>query len=292
MDFLSGLEHFVRRDEPLGRYTWLRIGGPAEYFAEPTSVDELAALLRRAAENDLPVRLLGGGSNLLVREQGVPGVVVLLAAATFGQIKVSGDTITAGGGAKLGHVVSTAVREGLAGLEPLVGIPGTVGGALHGNAGSHGDDIGQWTEKATVIGHSGEIAERSRSEMSFGYRESSLDELVILSATFRLGRDDPEQLTKRMQKQWIVKKANHPLGHQSTACLFKSPGGMSAGMLIDQAGLKGTRVGGAEISDRHANFVVADADAKSRDILELMEQVSEKVLERTGIELVAAIEVW
>jgi UDP-N-acetylmuramate dehydrogenase len=292
MDFLSGLEHFVRRDEPLGRYTWLRIGGQAEYFAEPTSVDELAALLRRAAESDVPVRLLGGGSNLLIREQGVAGVVVLLAAATFGQIKVAGDTITAGGGAKLGHVVSTAVREGLAGLEPLVGIPGTVGGALHENAGSHGDDIGQWTEQATVISRTGEIAERRRSEMSFGYRESSLDDLAILSATFRLGRDDPEQLTKRMQKQWIVKKANNPLGHQSAACLFKSPGGMSAGMLIDQAGLKGTRVGGAEISDRHANFVVADADAKSQDVLELMDQVREKVLERTGIELVAAIEVW
>ena len=133
---------------------------------------------------------------------------------------------------------------------------------------------------------------RSREELVFAYRESSLDELVILGAEFELERDDPEELTKRMQKQWIIKKASQPLGHQSAGCIFKNPRGMSAGMLIEQAGLKGTRVGGAEVSERHANFIVADQGATSQDVLELIDLVRERVTERLGIELETEIEIW
>src|SRR5581483_2828101 len=200
--------------------------------------------------------------------------------------------LQAGGGVKLGHLISTAVREGLAGLETLVGIPGTVGGALHGNAGSRGGDIGQWTCRATLMTTKGEIVERSREELVFAYRESSLDELVILAGEFQLEPDDPEELTKRMQKQWIVKKAAQPLGHQSAGCIFKNPRGMSAGMLIDQAGLKGTRVGGAEVSDRHANFIVAEPGATTQDVLRLIELVRSRVVDRLGVELELEIEVW
>jgi UDP-N-acetylmuramate dehydrogenase len=138
----------------------------------------------------------------------------------------------------------------------------------------------------------GEIVERSRQELVFAYRESSLDELVILSAQFQLEKDDPAELTKRMQKQWIVKKAAQPLGHQSAGCIFKNPRGMSAGMLIEQAGLKSARVGGAEVSERHANFIVADPGATSNDVLELIEQVRERVQERLGIELETEVEIW
>jgi hypothetical protein len=137
---------------------------------------------------------------------------------------------------------------GLAGLEPLVGIPGTIGGALHGNAGSRGGDIGQWTCRAQIMTRDGEIVERQRDELVFAYRQSSLDELVILEAQFELEEEDPVEITKRMQKQWIVKKANLPMAHENTGCIFRNPRGMSAGMLIDQAGLKGERVGGAEVS--------------------------------------------
>jgi UDP-N-acetylmuramate dehydrogenase len=287
-DFAS----FVRQGEPLAPHTWFHLGGPAEYFAEPTSVDQLQALVRRCHEEQVTVRLLGGGSNILVREAGVPGVTIHLSAAAFNEIAIHGDTVTAGGGAKLGHAVSTSVREGLAGLEALVGIPGTVGGALHGNAGSHGGDIGQWTCRATVMTRGGEILERSRNELVFAYRESSLDELVILSAQFQLERDNPEELTKRMQKQWIVKKANQPLSHQSAGCIFKNPRGMSAGMLIDQAGLKNTRLGQAEVSERHANFIIAEPGATSGDVLQLIELVRERVSERLGIDLELEIEVW
>ncbi len=292
MSLDTGFEKFVKRAEPLAPYTWFHLGGPAEYFAEPQSVDQLRALVRRCHETNTPVRLLGGGSNILVRDEGVPGVVVQLSAPAFSEIVIKQETVHSGGGATLGQAISASVREGLAGLEALVGIPGTVGGALHGNAGSHGGDIGQWTCRATVMTRSGEILERARDELVFAYRESSLDELVILGADFELERDDPAELTKRMQKQWIVKKANQPLGHQSAGCIFKNPRGMSAGMLIDQAGLKNTRVGNAEVSDRHANFIVADQGATAKDVLALIEQVRERVTERLGINLDTEIEIW
>jgi len=292
MPLLSGFEPIVRPAEPLAPHTWFHLGGPAEYFAEPRNVDELRELVRRCAEEELPMRLLGGGSNVLVRDEGVPGVVLRLSEPAFAEIKVEKARVSAGGAAKLGHVISSAVREGLAGLETLVGIPGTIGGALHGNAGSRGGDIGQWTSRAVVMTRSGEVLERQRDELVFAYRESSLDELVILSAEFELEAEDPEQLTKRMQQQWIVKKASQPLSHQSAGCIFKNPRGMSAGMLIDQAGLKGTRIGGAEVSDRHANFIVAEPGASSQDVLRLIELVRSRVADRLGVELELEIQVW
>lgn len=292
MPLLDGFEHIVRQAEPLAPHTWFHLGGPAEFFAEPRNEDELRELIVRCREEEMPVRLLGGGSNVLVRDEGVPGVVIRLTEPAFSEIKVAGGRVSAGGAAKLGHVISSTVREGLAGLETLVGIPGTIGGALHGNAGSRGGDIGQWTSRATVMTRSGEVVQRQRDELVFAYRESSLDELAILSAEFELDAEDPEQLTKRMQQQWIVKKASQPLGHQSAGCIFKNPRGMSAGMLIDQAGLKGARIGGAEVSDRHANFIVAEPGASSQDVLRLIELVRSRVADRLGIELETEIEVW
>ena len=292
MGFLSGLEHFVRGNEPLAPYTWLRLGGPAEYFAEPTCLDDLTALVQRCRDANTPVRLLGDGSNVLVRDAGAPGVVVHLSAASFSQISVQGCSISAGGGAKLAHVVSASVREGLGGLEQLVGIPGTVGGALHGNAGTRGGDIGQWTKSATVMTRAGEILTRQADDLRFAYRRSSLDELAILSAKFELEQEDPAELTKRMQKQWIVRKSSEPMGDHRVGWIFKDPIGVSAATLIDQAGLKGMRVGNAEVSERHANFVVANPGATSQDVTRLIDLMRSQVSERLGVELETDIEVW
>lgn len=292
MSIIAGFEHFIRQDEPLAPLTWLRIGGAAEYFAEPTTVDELAALVRRCREHDVAVRVLGGGSNLLVRDEGVRGVVIQLGAAAFGEISVKGQAVIAGAGAKLGHLISASAREGLGGLEMLVGIPGTLGGALHGNAGNHGSDVGQFTHGATVLARDGQIHQRKREEMAFGYRQSSLDELVILSAELRFEPDDPMQITKRMQKQWIIKKSHQPLAHENTVCAFKNPGEMSAASLIDQAGVGGTRLGGVSLSQRHANFVVTEGGATAADVLRLVDTLREQVLDRTGVELRPAFEVW
>lgn len=292
MPIPSGFEHIVRENEPLARHTWFGLGGAAQYFAEPTSVDELAALVRRCHEAGLTVRVLGGGSNVLVREEGVAGLVVALGAAAFGRIDVTGRKIVAGGGAKLGHVISTAVRESLAGLETLVGIPGTVGGALHTNAGTHGGDVGQSAASATVMTQKGDIVTRQKSELRFGYRNSSLDELVILEASFELEAGDSRSLTKQMQQAWILKRAEQPLSDQKTGQVFKSPGGVSAAGLIEDAGLKNTKVGDAQISERNANFIVVGSGGNSRDVVALIEQVRAGVQERMGVELELALEIW
>ncbi len=292
MTLVSGFEKIICRQEPLGDRTWLKLGGCAAFYAEPKSVDELAALVRRCREEEVPIRVLGGGSNVLIRDDGVAGMVVSLSNGDFAEIQVNGRRLTAGGGATLAHAISETVRHGLAGLEPLVGIPGTVGGALHGNSGSRGGDIGQWACRATVMTRAGEILQRDREDLVFAYRQSSLDELVILSAEFDLEDDDPEQLTKRMQKQWIVKKAAQPLSHQNVASVFKNPRGMSAGMLIDQAGLKGMNIGAVEVSQRHANFIIAHQGATSQDVLRLIDMIRSRVAERLGVELETELEIW
>lgn len=282
----------VREQVPLAERTWFKVGGPVQYFAEPTSVEELKTLVERCRDENLTARLLGGGSKVLVRDEGVAGMVISLADPSFSRINISGQKATIGGGAMLANAITMTVGAGLAGLEPLVGIPGTVGGALHGNSGSHGGDIGQWTIGASVMTRTGEIIHRQRADLVFAYRESSLDELAILEASFELEEEDPVEITKRMQKQWIVKKANLPMAHENTGCIFKNPRGMSAGMLIDQCGLKGMQVGGAEVSQRHANFFIAHPGATAKDILQLMDTVRNRVAERMGVELETEIEIW
>ncbi len=282
----------VAEKVPLADRTWFKLGGPAQYFAEPSSVDELTAVVKRCRDEGLAVRLLGGGSNVLVRDEGVAGMTISLTHPGFADIKRDRNRIAVGGGAKLANVITISVGAGLGGLEPLVGIPGTVGGALHGNSGTHGGDIGQWATQATVMTRGGEILHRERNDLVFAYRQSSLDELAILDAEFELEEEDPTELTKRMQKQWIVKKANLPMAHENTGCIFKNPRGMSAGMLIDQCGLKGERVGEVEVSQRHANFFVAGAGAMAKDVLQLIDVVRNRVAERMGVELETGIEIW
>lgn len=292
MAFPSGFEHITREQEQLAPFTWFRIGGAAQYWVEPTSINELAAVVKAAATEGLMVRVLGGGSNLLVRDEGVSGVVLHLAAAAFAKIEVNKKRITAGGGAKLGHVVSSAVREGLAGLEQLVGIPGTVGGALRTNAGTHGGDIGQWTTSATVMTRTGEVLVRNQEQLRFGYRASSLDELVILEATLDLETANSAMLTKQMQQTWILKKSQLPPSDQAAGCIFKNPGGVSAASLIEESGMQNARVGKAEVSDRSAAYIVAQPGCSSKEVIELIELIRKTVAERTGVDLETAIDIW
>ena len=292
MGIFAGLEHIVRENEPIAKFTWLRLGGPAKYFAEPTSTEELKSLVVHCRDAGLPVRVLGGGSNVLVRDEGVAGLVIHLSAAPFAGIQVQGPTVIAGGGAKLSHVISTAVREGLSGLEPLVGIPGTVGGALRTNAGANGSDIGQCTRRATVMTRTGDTIIHEGSDLRFAYRQSSLDELVILSADFGLEREDVATLTKRMQKLWIVQKSLQPQGNLNVGCIFQDVGGVSAASLIEQAGFKSAQVGQARVSELNANFIVADSQAKSRDVIELIERLRNGVAERLGVALETELQIW
>jgi UDP-N-acetylmuramate dehydrogenase len=292
MPLLDQFSAILRQNEPLAPLTWLRVGGPAQFLAEPRSAEELASLVEVCHQHTIPVRVLGGGSNLLVSDSGVQGVVVRLNSEPLTKIAVEGRRVTAGGGATLAHLVSITVREGLAGLEPLVGIPGTVGGALHGNAGGRTGDIGQWTKSARVLTKTGQVLDRGRDELVFAYRESSLDELCILSAEFELVEDDPQELARRMQKQWIVTKANQPPGHEQTSFAFKNPRGISAGMLLEQAGLKGATVGGAELSERHPNFLITRPGATSADVLKLLETARAQVERTLGVQLEPALTIW
>lgn len=292
MRSLDDFTDITRRNEPLAPYTWLKTGGPAQYFMTPRDADELAQVVRLCHQTHLPLRVLGGGSNLLVRDEGVTGVVLHLSNPVFSRIELEGNRVTAGAGASLSHLISHSVKSGLAGLDVLVGIPGTVGGALHGNAGGKSGDIGQHVRTARVLTIAGDIFVRQEDELSFAYRFSSLNELIILEACFELHAEDPEEITRRMRKLWIMKKATQPLTFQSAGCVFKNPRGMSAGWLIEQAGLKGTNVGEAEFSDRHANFIVTHSGATSQDVLDLIELAREKVSSQFGVDLELEIQIW
>jgi UDP-N-acetylmuramate dehydrogenase len=292
MSTFSGLEHIVRTSEPLAPYTWLRLGGAAQYFAEPTTTEELVALVQRCHKSGTPVRILGGGSNLIVRDEGVQGLVISLAAAHFGRIERRGDTIIAGAGAKLSHLISAAVREGLKGLEELAAIPGTVGGALRGNVQAHSGDIGQAVVSATMLKTSGEMVKKAGDQLHFAHHYSNLDELVILEAEFGLEAGDPVFLTKQMQQHWIQHKAAQPLTEERCARLFKNPTGSTANQVIDDSGLRGYRVKEAVLSSRNSNFVVVSDSCRSKDVLALVDDVQKTVRQRLGIDLEPTVECW
>lgn len=279
-------------DLPLGPLTWFRVGGVAQYVVTPRSFDELQAAVTCCHEQQIPVRILGGGSNVLIRDEGVAGAIFRLTHEAFSKIEIDGTTVRCGAGVFLSHLISETVKVGLAGLDTLVGIPGTVGGALRGNSGGRSGDIGQFVKSVTVLTAAGERVTRTEDELDFAYRHSSLNDLVILEATLALQRDTSEEITRRMKKLWITRKATQPLASQSAGCVFKNPRGLSAGALIDQAGLKGTRIGGAEISDRHANFIVTTQGATSADVQRLIDLTRAKVSEQFGVDLELEVQIW
>ncbi len=282
----------VACDEPLARHTWLGLGGPARYFCEPVGVEALSKVVARCHERGVPLKVIGGGSNLLVPSSGFQGMVVRLSGPEFSAIRVDPPCVEAGAGAKLVHVVSAAVQAGLGGLESLVGIPGTLGGALVGNAGGHGGEIGQRIVSVSVMNADGSLAERKASEVSFQSRWSSLDDAIVIGCRFELDGETAETLTKRMQKQWIVQRSEQPSGTRSVAMMFKDPPGTTAESLVAQSGAKDLRVGEAMVSEAHANFVVASVRCTSEEVRKLVEAVRSRVRERLGVELTPQIEVW
>ncbi len=292
MSLNSGFEHIVRENESLSRFTRLNVGGVAEFYAEPTSIEELIALVKRFSDHDLPIRMLGNGSNLLVRGTGVAGLVVQLCAPAFCTIEIENNCLTAGGGTQISHFVAAAVRAGLSGPEQLVGIPGTIGGALHNNTGAHGIDIGSWVQSVELLNRAGNRSMRDKHSLSFSYRQSSITELVILSAKFQFEPEDSALLTRQMQKQWIVRRATQPPSEENSTYIFKDHGGETAAELIDRAGLKGTRVGKVEISDKNSNFFVAHPGATSDEVIQLMELVRTQVGDRLQVQLENAICIW
>ncbi|MDP1561931.1 MAG: UDP-N-acetylmuramate dehydrogenase [Pirellulaceae bacterium] len=292
MNLFAGLEHVVQQDVLLSPYNSLRIGGNAAYFAVPTSHSELQAVVQQARAANLSVRVLGHGANVVIPSSGWAGLVIQLSAPEFTGVAVNGNRMTAGGGANLAHFVSLAAREGFKGPEQLVGIPGTIGGALHVNTSTNGGNIGAWVKQATVLTAAGDVLIREHHEMNFSYRQSSLNELAIVAAEFEFEREASEQVLRRMQKLWIVRKAKQPMLDEPCAYVFKDHGGSTATQVLTKAGVQGLKSGHVEVSDRDPNFFVARQGATSSDFLDLVQKTKQQVQDRSGLELELAVDVW
>jgi UDP-N-acetylmuramate dehydrogenase len=292
MKLFAGLEEIVKENEPLAPRTWFRLGGPARYFVQPRTLEELKQVAGRCRDNSVPMFVLGGGANLLIDDAGVKGAVVSLAQGEFAQVQATDRGLLAGAGADMGKLVIRCVRDGLSGLEALTGIPGSVGGCVKINAGGAFGDIGNAVETVSVMNDDGEVFARCREDLAFSYRQTNITSRFILSAEFRLTADDPHRVLKQVKQIWIYKKNTQPLGQRNAGCIFRNPRGMSAGALIDQAGLKGRRVGGAHVSEKHANFILADDGCTASDVLKLINVIRETVWKKREVHLELEIEVW
>jgi UDP-N-acetylmuramate dehydrogenase len=281
---------FLKVNEPLAPYTFLKVGGPAEVLVQPRTVEELCGVVQRCCAHRLPLRVLGAGVNVLVKDEGVQGVVLRLNEPAFTQITVDGRRVRTGCGAPLSALVSHAARHALAGLETLVGIPGTVGGALRQSGGDRSAEIGQSLRRLDVVDSAGQVQTREREDLA--YRDSRLEDPVLLAAEFEFDGDVADAIIKRMRKAWIQRKAAQPFSFQAACRMFQNPRGLSAAALIAQSGLAGTKVGGAEVSERDANYLIAHPGATSRDVLRLIDLVRSRVLERFNAELELEITVW
>lgn len=275
--------------------TWFGVGGRADALARPADVDEVCALARGESR----VRVLGDGANLLVDDGGVDGLVLSLEALRSVDWPEEGaePVVRVGAGANLPRLIVESVRRGLEGIEVLAGIPASVGGALRMNAGGAFGEIGTVVDEVEAVEADGRISRLSAEQCAFGYRASALAGRIVTGATLRLRwADDRAALRDRLKEVMAYKKRTQPMADRSAGCCFKNPTidgeRVSAGKLIDEAGCKGLRIGGAEVSAAHANFVTVDPDARARDVLELMREAQRRVFDRTGVTLAPEIAVW
>ena len=292
MSIFSGLEEIVKTDYPLAKRTWYGLGGPADYFISPNTTEHLKEVVKRCNENEIRIYVMGFGSNLLIGDDGLRAAVIKLEAEQFAQIKYDDQEVTAGAGAELSKLVLTCVEKGLSGIEALTGIPGSVGGAVIMNAGGNFGDFGSAVESVTLMDSAGKVFEKNKPELIFDYRKTNITAKFILSARLKLNSADPEQIMRTVKEIWIYKKNNQPLNTKNSGCIFKNPPGASAGALIDRAGLKGLQIGGAVVSEKHANFIIAEEGCSSRDVTRLIEAIKQRVKEQFDVELELEIEIW
>jgi len=292
MNIFSGLEKIVETKYPLAKSTWYGLGGLADYFIRPQSLEQLSEAAKRCNENGVAIRVMGFGSNLLVGDKGVRGAVIKLDSESFSQVQFEGEMLTAGAGADLSKLVLTCVQKGLSGIEALTGIPGSIGGAVRMNAGGNFGDIGSSVEKVTLMDGNGGIFEKSKQELVFDYRSMNITAKFILGAQLKLNAADPNVILRMVKEIWIYKKNTQPLNTKNAGCIFKNPRGVFAGALIDRAGLKGFRIGGAVISEKHANFIIAEKGCKSSDVMGVIETAKQKVKEQFDVDLELEIEIW
>lgn len=295
VDAVAGDRARVRLGEPLAPLTTFHVGGPADYLVEARSADETIACVRAAHALDLPVTVLGGGSNVLVSDTGVRGLVLLTRDRQVAREGSNG--VRAGAGLTINGLVRWTVGQGLAGLEAWAGTPGTVGGAIHGNAHFQGRNIGDLVRSVRVVSRAGDVADVARADMAFGYDASRLQRSgeIALSALFAVGSGAPDALRAIARHSLAFRKRTQPLDVPSAGCIFQNPDPArdrvpegvpaSAGALVDRAALKGQQAGGARVSLVHGNFIVHDGTASASDVRALVERCKREVAERFGVAL-------
>ena len=283
-DMLPPVRGSIQRDAALKDMVWFRAGGPADVLFRPADVEDLGMFLA-ARSRDIPVYVIGVGSNLLVRDGGMPGTVVRL-PASFGKIEASGTRIRAGAAALDAHVARVAADAGIAGLEFLRGVPGTVGGALRMNAGCYGREIADIFVEATALDGEGNLLTLTPADMGFSYRHSEArEDLIFVEAVFEGTPDKPEAIKARMEELAANREASQPIRAKTGGSTFKNPPGHKAWELIDRAGCRGLMHGAAQVSEKHCNFLINTGDATAADIEALGEEVRRKVRETQGVSL-------
>jgi len=292
-DIINGLERLnldFMTDEPLSNHTTLRLGGNADFFVRLKQHEELKNLMAFIHEKNIPFFVIGGGSNLLFTDDGFRGIVLKL-AGEFEEIQIVGNTVSVGAAAKLGTVIKMSAEQSLKGFEHLIGIPGTVGGAVFGNAGLENSWIGSFVETIEAVDFTGKEVKYDKSEIEFSYRKSSLQNCVITKAVFILKNGNKNDILKTVSADIEKRIFTQPLGTKNAGCVFKNPEGQNAGYLIDILGLKGLSVGGIKVSEIHANFLINTGNGTASEMLQLIDIIKEKVRERFKIELQTEVKI-
>lgn len=290
--FLPEIE--IRFQEPMSAHTSLRIGGPAEVMAFPKNKEELARILKASALLDCKCAILGAGTNVLAPDEGISGLVICLKDCLDGMEQLDETTIRVMAGVTMSRAAVFAANLGLSGLEFAHGIPGSIGGGVHMNAGAYGGEICQVCTEVEVMDRQGNTRILSGEQMQFSYRHSLLEDTgdIVIRADFRLTKAAPQDIKDRMKELIGKRSTSQPLDLPSAGSAFKRPVGGYAAALIDQAGLRGFQVGGAAISSKHAGFAVNVDHATAEDVKALLQQVSDKVYEQTGIRLEPEVRIW
>ena len=291
MNWYSEFEAILEPEVPLAKWTTFRIGGRAAFLLAPTDVASFARAYRAACALGLPVHVLGMGSNLLVSDAGVRGVVLTTMRLRERKTMRDDGVVRVGAGASLAGLLRWTARAGLSGLEFLAGVPGTVGGAVVMNAGGRGGGIGSRVHAIWAVERNGSLYRRGARDIAWWYRDTDIADPVV-SVEFQLEEDDPETVQDRVAKALMEKSRSQPMGIPSAGCFFKNPPGDSAGRLIDAAGLKGLRMGHAAVSVKHANFIVNRGNATASDVWALCETVRERVRARFGVVLEREVRFW
>ncbi len=272
---------YIGISEPLARFTTFRIGGPADFYFEPEDKEDLLNLIKYLKEINYPFIIIGNGSNVLISDEGFRGVAINLESG-FNQINVNGNRVYAESGIRLSKFVDTCIEHSLVGVENLAGIPGTLGGAILMNAGAYGGEISDYILTVEVL-HDNDYKFLQKEDCGFAYRKSNLEGKIIISAEFELPTGDKEKAKERRKELLLRRNETQPVEFPNAGSIFKNPSGDYAGRLIEEAGLKGLVIGGAKVSEKHANFIINFNNASAKDVIALMKIIQEKVLEKFGV---------